>query len=258
MSILPPASEEVRTTVHDLEVKRGSRRGIATKLHNRIKKVIVEGPDRIKASTLEDLFAQLTVAIDNHTAFQAQLEEFYETFSDMRNPAKELEDTELLDTHVEWKSDISNVLKALPLRRQAASLLADIEAALADPMPDSPFFRNSVDKLHSRRVSVIDLSTEFYQALPDLEEVCTDIITKMNALFTLTAAACKDTAAAAPPVAPSAPSPASDKNTLTVDLPNYDGDPFKWANFQTMFRRTIEKRAKGHSALEVKVSSSNP
>ncbi len=80
MSILPPASEEVRTTVHDLEVKRGSRRGIATKLHNRIKKVIAEGPDRIKASTLEDLFAQLTVAIDNHTAFQAQLEEFYETF----------------------------------------------------------------------------------------------------------------------------------------------------------------------------------
>ena len=254
MATLPPASEEVQTTVHDLELKRGSRRGIATKLHNRIVKVIAEGPDKINTCTLEDLFAQLTAAIDKHTAFQAQLEEFYDAFTDLRTPAKEAEDTDLLDTHVEWKSVVSNVLKALPLRRQAVSLLADIESALDSPMPDSPFFRNSVDKLHSRRVSVIDLSTEFYFAMPELKAICDQIIDKMNRLFTLTAAACKEAPTLAVPAAVATPVPSAvpDRNALNIELPTYDGDPFKWANFCTMFKRTIDKRAKGHSPLEVK------
>ncbi len=94
-------TEEISTTVRDLEVKRGSRRGMATKLHNRIAKVIADGPDRINASSLQELSAQLSTAIDLHTALQAQLEEFYETFPELRSTAKEAEDTDLLDAHVE-------------------------------------------------------------------------------------------------------------------------------------------------------------
>ncbi len=140
-------TDEIRATVHDLEVKRGSRRGRATKLHNRITKASSEGPDRINAASLQELATQLSTAIDLHNALQAQLEEFYENFRGLRSETRGADDTSLLDTHVEWKSVVANVLQALPLRRQAVSLLADIEAALASPMPDSSFYRNSVDKL---------------------------------------------------------------------------------------------------------------
>ncbi len=146
------------------------------------------------------------------------------------------------------------MLKALPLRRQAVSLLSDIESALDSPMPDSPFFRSAVDKLNSRRVSIIDLSTEFYEVIPELRTVCDHIVDRMNRLFTLTAAACKEAMPATsltPAPAPVAAAP-YDRNALNVELPSFDGDPFKWANFHTMFKQTIAKRARGHSALEVK------
>ncbi len=250
-------TDEIRATVHDLEVKRGSRRGMATKLHNRITKAISEGPDRINAASLQELATQLSTAIDLHNALQAQLEEFYENFRGLRSETRGADDTSLLDTHVEWKSVVANVLQELPLRRQAVSLLADIEAALASPMPDSSFYRNSVDKLHTRRVSVIDSFTEFYHVIPDLKSICDDVINKMARLFTMTAAACREAAPAAiSPVSfnPTSPvsTPVSDRNALNVELPTYDGDPFKWANFRTMFVRTVEKRARGHSAFEVK------
>ncbi len=246
-------TETIREQVHDLESKRSSKRGTVTKLHNRITKALSEGPDRIKASTLQDLATQLSAAIDVHIAVQAQLEESYETFPELRSAAKEAEDTELLDTHVEYRSDVNNVLQALPLRRQAVSLLQDIEAALDAPMPDSTFFRNSVDRLQSRRVSIIDNCTEFYPVLSDLHSICTSIISKMSRLFNLTAAACKEAAVAATtPATTAAPTPTHDRNTLNVELPSYDGDPFKWANFRTMFRQTVDKRATGHTALELK------
>lgn len=254
MSVL--SSEEVRTTVHELEVKRGSRRGTATKLHHRISKIINDGPDRINSATLQDLATQLSHAIDAHTALQSQLDEFYDNFADLRSSAKAEDDANLLDTHVAWRATVNDVLKALPLRRKAASLLSQIESALESPIPDSPFFRTMVDKLHERHVAVIDDCSELHHALSDLRSICDAIIAKMSTLFTLTATACKEAPPPATPVAAApavvATPPASDRHALNIELPSFDGDPFKWANFRTMFKQTISKRARGHTNLEIK------
>ena len=118
-------TEEIRTLVHDLEVKRGIRRGNVTKLQNRIVKSVADGPDRIQASPLQELFQQLSAAVDAHAAVQSQLEEYYDNYPELRSAARAEEDTELLDTHVQWKSPVSNVLAALPLRHQALALLND-------------------------------------------------------------------------------------------------------------------------------------
>jgi len=122
-------------------------------------------------------------------------------------------------------------------------------------MPDSTFFRSAVDKLYARRVSIVDLSTEFYEEMPALHKVCNEIVHRMDQLFTLTAAACKEAAAISSPVS-AMPAPAaamsSDRDALKIELPNFDGDPFKWSNFKTMFTQTVSKRARGHSPLEVK------
>ncbi len=241
-------SQDVRAA----EVKRGSRRGNVTKLHNRVVKAIADGPDHIQASSLQVMASQLSAAIDAHAAIQAQLEEFYESFPELRSSVKDTEDTDLLDTHVEWKASVANVLVALPLRRQAISLLTDIEAAIASPMPDSPFYRNSVDKLHSRRVSIIDSSTEFFHDMPELRTVCDTVVDRMNHLFTMTAAACKEAAAPTPIITPAPAASTPDRHSLNIELPSFDGDPFKWANFRTMFTTTVDKRAKGHTPLEIK------
>ncbi len=250
-----PASEDVRATIHDLEVRRGSRRGTITKLHHRIAKIISDGPERINSATLNDLANQLSTAIDAHTALQSQLDEFYDTYDELRSPAKADDDDNLLDTHVEWRADVHNVIKALPLRRKAASVLNEAESYLDGHVPDSQYFRSLVDKLHGRHVEVSDACAEVFHALPDLKEICDTTAAKMSALLRLTATSCKDTPPTTPTVSAAAMparTSSSDSNALKIELPSFDGDPFKWANFRTMFTQAIDQRARGHSVLEVK------
>ncbi len=40
--------------------------------------------------------------------------------------------------------------------------------------------------------------------------------------------------------------------TLHLDVPTFDGDPFEWANFETMFKASMKTRARGHTKLEIK------
>ena len=244
------APEQVRTTVHELEVRRGRRRGTITKLHHRIDKALSEGPERINQGTLKDLAAQLSTTIDAHTALQTQLDELYDLYDDLRTPQKAEDDESLLDLHITWRARVNDVIVALPLRAKAVSILNSADSYLSDPVPDSQYFRSLVDKLHLRHVEVSDGCAGVFQALSDLKEICDSTEAKMAALLRLTANACKDAPPASVPAPPTPPS--SDRDALKIELPSFDGDPFKWANFRTMFCQTIEKRARGHTRLEVK------
>ncbi len=115
--------EQVRTTVHELEVRRGRRRGTITKLHHRIDKALSEGPERINQGTLKDLAAQLSTTIDAHTALQTQLDELYDLYDDLRTPQKAEDDESLLDLHITWRARVNDVIVALPLRAKAVSIL---------------------------------------------------------------------------------------------------------------------------------------
>jgi len=248
-----PAPNDVRTSVRELETRRGSRRGAITKLRNRIDKTIAEAPDRINFGTLKDLAAQLSSAVDAHTAVQSQLDEFYDLYSDLRTQSKADEDESLLEQHVKWRARVNDVLEALPLRAKAVSILNTADTYLTDPIPDPLYFRSMVDKLHLRHVELTDGCVGLLQALPDFQEISDATATKMSALLRKAANACKDAAAATAPATPApAPAPSSDRDALKVELPSFDGDPFKWANFRTMFCQTIQKRARGHSRLEIK------
>ncbi len=241
-------------SITDLKVKRSSRRGAVTKLHNRITKAIEVGPDRIRRTALMDLQGQLDVAIDAHAAVQAQMEEIYNSYEGLRSDADEDDDTHHLSTHTNWKSEVSDTLSALTQWDNAVSLLDDLEVLLRAPAPDSGFFRDSVSALKQKRDALVRGCRKYFPALDGLQELCARISTSMIALDNVMYSATKDRPLSAPGSAPilAVSSPAPDRHTLHIDVPQYDGDPFKWANFATMFRTTIDKRAIGHTNLEVK------
>ncbi len=242
------------TSVTELKLKRSSRRGAVTKLHNRITKAIEVGPDRIKRTALMDLQGQLDTAIDAHAAVQEQLEEIYNSYEGLRTEAEEEDDIHHLSTHTNWKSEVCDTLSALTQWDHAISLLDDLEVLLHNPAPNSGFFRDSVSALKLKRDDLIRACRKYYPALDGLQDMCARISTSMTTLDNVMYTATMDRPSTTPDSVsvPAVSSSAPDRHTLHIDVPQYDGDPFKWANFATMFTTTIGKRAKGHTNLEIK------
>ncbi len=244
-------TENVVASLESLRHKRAYRRGQVTKVKTKTNRLLEQDPEDIDLRIVENLLLDLTTHLNMHNAIQTEMVELYNA-----HPAHAVDEEEECDRIADAHQAVNNLLldvqQAVPLWGEAAILLKQIERKLDTPHADSPMFRSLVETLHTRFTSLSGAAQRYYRSLPPLKEKCELIERRLDNLILLVEVGYKDTPTPAAPM-PTAPSfPSHHHSALHLELPQFDGDPFKWANFATMFKATIASRAKGHTNLEIR------
>jgi len=241
--------------LESLRHKRAYRRGQVTKVKTKVQHLQTLPPDEIDPMDVEGLLEELTIQLKVHGKLQTQIEELYEAYPDLAVDEEDEKDR-ISDTHRSVKSLVIALQKALPLWNDCSALLRQVEHKLDHVQADSPVFRTSLESLNTRFTTLSSSIPRSVRVLPPLGDRWEILERKLNALVLEVESGCRDIPSpATAPVISSTAAPVvavTAASSLHLELPHFDGDPFKWKNFATMFRATIKARAKGHSKLEIK------
>ncbi len=250
---------EFSQALQSLHRKRGNKQGMLTRLQRKVSELQGKHPDEISGLVFDDLLKDLDSLRSTHKSIQDRIDELV-LDNDMDDDAEETEKDKDEDTYDKVKTTIRDFKLFHELWIDSNGLSEDLTKAQSVLDVNSPLFRDSFVNLSARCSDWFKLARRYTKHSPAIDRRFQDVKESLAVLSRDVHSSCRDPAVPILTAATTSSSPASSPATSTshnnsslhLDVPTFDGDPFKWANFETMFKATINARAKGHSNLEIK------
>ncbi len=206
----------------------------------------------------DDHLEELAAIKSAHTMIQDQIDELILGLDDMIE-AEEPEKDKDVEALASIRTLIRENKQLCDLWHKSNSILNKLVATSAAVQVSSSTFRRNFEKLTDSCDDWFDRAAPFTKTHGDLDARSVDLRKRLDDLNDVIYTAEKDIATSsattpAPSAAASATAAPSTPHSQSIHLnvPTFDGDPFNWEHFETMFRATIKTRAKNHSNLEIR------
>ncbi len=244
-------------TLGSLHRKRGNKRGMLTRLQRKVSELLDKHPDEVSNYAADDLLKDLDSLRLAHRGIQDQIDDLVQDNEDYEE-SEETEKDRDDDSYEKVKTTIKDFQQFHELWINSNGLSNELTTAQNVLAVDSPLFRESFVKLSTRCNDWFKIAQRFTRGNHILDNRFKDLEDRLAILTRDVHSSCRDDPTTPTTTTPADSSPSSarsssyNNSSLHLDVPIFEGDPFKWANFETMFKATVSARAKGHSNLEIK------
>ncbi len=240
-----------------LHRKRGNKRSMLTRLQRKVSELLDKHPDEVSNYAADDLLKDLDSLRLSHRGIQDQIDDLVQDNEDYEE-SEETEKDRDDDSYEKVKTTIKDFQQFHELWINSNGLSNELTTAQNVLAVDSPLFRESFVKLSTRCNDWFKIAQRFTRGNRILDNRFKDLEDRLAILTRDVHSSCRDHPTTPTTTTPADSSPSSarsssyNNSSLHLNVPIFEGDPFKWANFETMFKATVSARAKGHSNLEIK------
>ncbi len=246
-------------TLESLHRKRGSKRGMLTRLQRKVSELLDKHPDEVANYAADDLLKDLDSLRLAHKGIQDQIDELVQDnveYEESEDTEKERDD----DSYGKVKTTIKDFQQFHQLWTNSNRLSSELTSAQNVLAVESPLFRETFVRLSTRCNDWFEMARRFTKSHRILDDRFKDLEDRLAILTRDVHSSCRDrpssssttTSTSSDSTPSTARSSSHNNSSLHLEVPIFEGDPFKWANFETMFKATVSARAKGHSNLEIK------